>query len=184
MAGSSSNNLLIVGDGPTAYDDLEAWWDMEIPHHTLCVSFVARWFPCDFEYFYTWHGEDYGQVRWPQTWFLRHLKCHKMSFNPGPLIDEVVRLRDTNGSSGLQAVWVGRHHLGYDKIVLAGMPMTNVLGLTKDHNNPNPGTYQDGFFNSWVQHANTLKGFVRSFSGNTMKLLGYPDKEFFNGHDS
>lgn len=164
------------------FDDLQAWWDMQIPHDVMCVNYAARWFPCDFKYFYTYHGDHFGIARNPDTWWIKRCKALKMSFNPGPYIDEIVNLSDTEGSSGLQAVWVGKQHLGYDRIILAGIPMTNEPRVSP--NTYNKGTYKSGFFHIWVKYKNVLKPFVRSMSGNTREILGYPAKDFFDDDNS
>jgi hypothetical protein len=174
---SLSSNLLIVGEGPTAFDDLERWWDMGIEHDVLCVNYAGRWFPCDFKYWYTYHGDHFGIPRNPDTWWIKKCKALKISFNPGPYIDQIVNLSDTEGSSGLQAVWVGKQHLKYDKIILAGVPMTNEPRISP--NSYNKGHYQSGFFHIWMKYQAVLKQFVRSMSGNTMELLGAPTKDFF-----
>lgn len=150
---------------------------MGIEHDVLCINYAGRWFPCDFKYWYTYHGDHFGIPRNPDTWWIKKCRALKLSFNPGPYIDQIVNLSDTEGSSGLQAVWVGKQYLGYDKIILAGVPMTNEPRIS-----PNPyneGNYQAGFFHVWVKYRDILKEFVRSLSGNTMELLGAPQQGFF-----
>jgi len=79
-----------------------------------------------------------------------------------------------SGSGGLYAVKVALS-LGYNKIVLCGVPMNK-----KPHYfDKKAWTEYNVFVETWDEQKEVLKEFVRSMSGYTKELLGYPDKSFF-----
>jgi hypothetical protein len=97
--------------------------------------------------------------------------CHRNDrlLPPGAKIVE-----DWHGSSGLFAARVALH-LGYQKIILCGVPMDAKLG------NINGAAKWDGcaqFTVGWIEHHNELAPYVRSWSGWTKDRLGAPDAAF------
>jgi hypothetical protein len=82
---------------------------------------------------------------------------------------------DWRGSSGLFAVAVARQ-LGYDRIILAGVPMTKEGG----HFKRGPGHWNacDSFRLAWDNRRTALAPFLRSWSGWTREAFGEPDLSF------
>lgn len=68
--------------------------------------------------------------------------------------------------------------LGYDRVVLAGVPIVDVPNVFHPEN---PGTYATDYKQAWQDKAPSWRGMVRSMSGNTMELLGRPDTDFVGG---
>lgn len=81
---------------------------------------------------------------------------------------------DWGGSSGLFAVNVAMLK-GFDKIVLAGVPMTVVGGHITRRKFWPPAT---AFKYAWTSHAAELKLYVKSCSGWTQELFGPPTMEW------
>jgi hypothetical protein len=81
---------------------------------------------------------------------------------------------DWGGSSGLFAIKIARE-LGYDKIVLCGVPMTLDGGhvIRKA-----PWRAADQFWRAWERHKRELAAYVRSFSGRTAQMFGSPTASF------
>ena len=83
-----------------------------------------------------------------------------------------------SGSSSLFAVKVA-FDLGFDRIILAGCPMSDEASHIRDPGKPwkGAGAHRRG----WVQVIPQLEGRVRSLSGWTMAVLGRPDAAFLEG---
>jgi len=94
-------------------------------------------------------------------------------------IDDTVRHRFGGGSSGLLAVSVALH-LGCDRIVLCGVPMTRDLYFRESTVHPEGKTFSsaDSHWKKWLQYADRLQGLVKSMSGRTRDLLGEPTLEW------
>lgn len=78
-----------------------------------------------------------------------------------------------SGSSGLFAVKVALIDLGYEDVVLCGVPMTATPHF--DDNVPWPEV--DLFKLGWEQALPQIDGRVRSMSGWTRELLGAPNED-------
>jgi len=100
-----------------------------------------------------------------------------------PRIDKAVKYAypgmNGSGSSGLLAVKAAQEE-GYDRIVLAGVPMTREQRhfFTNDLWNE-----RDMFHRAWITAKPYIKDSVRSLSGWTKELLGYPTPTWFAGGD-
>lgn len=78
------------------------------------------------------------------------------------------------GSSGFLCVRVALH-LGCERIVLAGVP----LRKTFDHyDKKGPWNEAVQYHSSWERRMNLIRHKVRSYSGWTAELLGWPTKEW------
>jgi hypothetical protein len=87
---------------------------------------------------------------------------------------------EKSGSSGLFAAKVALVDLGFDRVVLAGVPMTPTKHFDgRDRwTRPNAGgkTSAHGFRNSWLAVPQEYRDRMRSMSGWTRVLLGAPDE--------
>jgi hypothetical protein len=91
---------------------------------------------------------------------------------------------NSSASSGIYAAKVALED-GFDKIVLAGIPMDTKAGHflpeTKDVHGQVRGQYwlgRDTFIDGLEKSIPHLRGKVRSMSGYTAKVLGIPDAEW------
>jgi hypothetical protein len=79
------------------------------------------------------------------------------------------------GSSGFVAVMVALEGLSINKVVLAGIPMTNAAGHYDETGDWNEAhKYQ----REWKEKVKVLEGRVKSMSGWTQELLGAPTLEW------
>ena len=146
--------LLVVGDAPDKWDDLERFWDMQPGKHDVCcINKAGLTYPCNFKFWVSWHPdlllELAKQRPGPSLWSCRE--------HPGI---NYATIPHTRGSSAMVAVQLGLHVWNYDRVVLAGCPLS-------------------GSYEHYVEHWQVLTGEnVRSMSGNTAELLGEPDKQF------
>lgn len=96
---------------------------------------------------------------------------------------------EKSGSSGLFAAKVALVDLGFDRVVLAGVPMTPTPHFNDKRNWTKPNasgqTSAHGFRNSWLAVPQEYRDRMRSMSGWTRVLLGAPDerKEAHHAHD-
>lgn len=84
------------------------------------------------------------------------------------------RSSDWGGSTGLLAVKIAREK-AFDKIVLAGVPMSSELGHFYDKK---PWGSANGFRRAWQSRVKMIGPFVRSMSGWTRELFGEPTAEW------
>ena len=77
---------------------------------------------------------------------------------------------DWGGSSGLLAVKIARE-LGFNRIILCGVPMTVQGGHFRRHQR---WVSAFGFRPAWERHAAELRPYVRSMSGWTREIFGAP----------
>lgn len=192
VAGQFSGTLLVMGGGRTIWEDLE-----KFPHQGdlgthESSSFVAadvmaindigayyhhtirHWATLHTDYMAGWMkyrlGHNYGNRG--------HVFTHGQ--RPDPAIQFVWDLEAQGGTSGLFGVLVGLL-LGYQKIVLAGMPMDNsghFFGPSSKAVQDDSTCFADRVVTGTWQWArdNVFKGRVRSLSGRTRERLGEPDK--------
>lgn len=136
------------------------------------------------------HAEEYKSQRralgYPGT-------CHTIAHKGFP--DILIRHNGERGGSGLYAVRCGLE-LGYDRIVLAGMPtdsqryffdlpkMESLLPRNLRIDPVRADAYKrrwvgDAYQKTWRLAESDLKPYVRSMSGYTARLLGEPDTEYW-----
>jgi hypothetical protein len=98
-------------------------------------------------------------------------QCHSHKEKPG--IDTVWKVGNLGGTSGLFACFIGLM-LGYNEIVLAGLPMTND-GHYFDPPWQRTALQDRGVSHVWMSaKTNILAGRVTSLSGFTREWLGAP----------
>jgi hypothetical protein len=84
-----------------------------------------------------------------------------------------------DGSSGLLAVSVALH-LGYDRIVLCGVPLDK---RAAHYDDPAPWMDAPRYRGAWIKHMDKMLGKVKSFSGWTYLKLGAPSMDWLDGRD-
>jgi hypothetical protein len=81
-----------------------------------------------------------------------------------------------DGSSGLLAIRVALE-LGYDKIILCGVPLDKKAAHYDD---PNPWMDAPRYRKAWTDNMSKMQGKVKSFSGWTHLKFGSPTQEWLN----
>lgn len=157
---SSQNSLcLIIGDAPCKDADLTEAISMVDDYDVCCVNRAGLWFPGDFEHWFSWHANMLIEDWSPQR---KGPRLHSTYDYPGVELHTVTR---RYGGSGMDAIQVMLDCLGYEKVLLVGMPMQ--------------GGYMH-FMAHWHQ-LNDVKERIRSMSGDTKHKYGYPDREWLDG---
>jgi len=179
--------LVICGDGQCLWDDLEQFgcrsddeggsvkrsgWDF------MCVNMAGSKFPGVVEHWFSNSGyliERFFSVRrqeYPRHWTVNHL--HALTEWESPHPSPHVWPWTGHGTSGLGAVITGLW-LGYDNIVLCGIPLDN-----RPHNGEPPWR-KTNFVNEvrgdqkhWMKVADRFSGRVTSMSGQTRAWFGHP----------
>lgn len=159
--------ILILGGAGCVWDDVKSLGDW--PHPVAAVNDVgARW-PGKLTFWASLHPRKFKQ--WERD---RELAGHPSGYAKyantcgRPLVDYVVA--DWGGSSGLFAVKIALD-LGFDRVVLAGIPMEAADGHFFDKAKwAECEKYKKG----WLKHQKAIAPYVRSCSGWTKALLGGP----------
>lgn len=82
------------------------------------------------------------------------------------------------GSSGCYAPAVLIRHFGFNRIVLIGIPMTNVANAFRQER---AWRHHHKYLKGWRRLHDTFKGNVKSTSGWTRERLGYPTEQWLKG---
>lgn len=168
-------NLLIVGGARCVWDDLK---DFPINHYdVMTINDITMHFPCRITHVYS--NDHYMLEHWVNARRPRYKKdfgenikihtCNK-KFHSWPW--------PGTGSSGLNACYTGLA-LGYDSIVLAGIPLDDeghyweASWMKSNFTKEVPD--KDGEIKYWgTANRDIFKGRVKSLSGRTKELLGSP----------
>jgi hypothetical protein len=91
-----------------------------------------------------------------------------------PNVSITHRLKDWGGSVGMFGYVVARH-LGFDRVLLCGVPMTSDNHFVRNAR----WTAVDHFTRPWEAHRDEMLPYVRSLSGGwTEQLFGAPDEQW------
>lgn len=199
--------IIIIGGGHTVLDDWKYYTSMfmDRPDRYCDIGVVndqIYTFQGRVDYFFTLHGEKMegwfnyreSKVESPEQWSFE-IYCHRserwkntchdvakkdFEFNTTKYNDilnyEIVNQK-WEGSSGLYAVQ-NALELGYEKILLCGIPMDIGRNIFR----PRKWKQGDKYWNGWLNAYDTIKNNVRSPSGRTSELLGKPDMNWI-GYD-
>ena len=177
--------LLIVGDGMNVLQDIEEWYKLAegiVPYDTMCVNYSAMICPHPFEHYAAGdaHQPDMQKVAkgLPK-------EVIKHAWNPGCAGFDVRWIRNGrggwNGTSGNLAFKIGLS-LDYTRIVLVGCPMDNsgnwYSPLMADNDVKKSKDHRAHLW-KWMEIAcRPIARFLRSMSGNTKDLFGFPSREW------
>lgn len=162
-----------------AVNDVGVWWKREIHGwaslHSDKLLHNARE-----------HGRDAGS--WIEQREKRGLPGGFTTFgkNKKHSNDVTIDLNYGGGSSGLLAAVAGRHMVGgagVGKIVVCGCPLSSTPHFAESHSHSptKKWTASKAHFNAWQRHKEDLARDVRSMSGRTRQLLGYPTEDWLHG---
>ena len=165
----TADTLLIAGSGGTLWDDLEEFWNFEIPHDVCCINLTGIIYPCDFNYWYSIHTEDLCLIWWPKR-RSSTVQLHGRFVNYSVKQENLTCYKYPDlfdgATSSFDAAVIALICWKYERIVFAGVP------LDTTHIEILPS----------VCHAAPkipyLFDKVRSMSGNTAKLFGKPTKDW------
>lgn len=181
MAGLSVTVAFVLGGAGCIWDDLDEARELATPDLIIATNHAGRdfkghvdhWVSMHAELLAHWQGQRHRAGRSPagKLWSAQHRQG-------GPAT--IDRIPSPGGSSGLLAVFVGLH-LGIDRIICCGVPMSS-----------NEAHYDDRkrwmearmYLPAWRRALPKMQDRVRSMSGETAILLGRPDGTWLNGEDS
>lgn len=170
-------SALLLGDARCVHDDAAAALAMFSPDAVGATNNIGIHWPGRVDYWFTlhplkcpdWPGivdamrqRETSRRNHPQTW------AHKNAAG----IDR--HTPDWAGSTGLLGVKALLEE-GFDRIVLAGIPMT---AEQSHYYSPKPWSSAPSFRKGWVRYQKQIAPFVKSMSGWTMELLGAPTAEW------
>lgn len=169
--------LLVVGSAIGVWDDL-ARYDYNNPEHeVMAINDMMMHFPRRLDHGATCHADklpgwgffqayDASHKPWPPMQTHSHIKHSWVKWH--------WPLHRQGGTSGLFGVTVGLL-MGYDMIVLAGIPCDASRRYFDPPGTEHPQFRQEHLIKDWVE-ANEMifNGKVKSLSGRTRDLLGEP----------
>ena len=147
--------LLVVGDAPDKWDDLGRFWNMQPGKHDVCcINKAGLTYPCDFKFWVSWYPD-----------LLLELAKHRpgaslWSCRVHPGVNSASVKYPRGGSSSMIAVQLGLHVWRYEKVVVAGCPLSGSYSV-----------YEDFWKRLYGEN-------IRSMSGKTAAIFGEPDKQF------
>lgn len=183
IAGQYSGPLLVVGSGRCVWDDLEGWSQHDV--HVLAVNAMIEHFPLGVTHAYSNHADKCAH------WI--NARCEKLKKrDPNPIVSHSFQHNRAgskyswpwpgHGSSGMSAILTGIG-LGYDSIVVAGMPLDNSGHFTDPpvQHSLHKGVPPSNFLNEaddvhWKNMCNRVfeSCGVKCFSGRPAQWLGTP----------
>lgn len=188
MAGKFRGPVLVAASARCLWDDLEALPLADWPGDVICVNFTGLFFPVHFQHWVSLHGSFLSPwltirkalVPGPHIW------THGPASDPGEIAWDFER---GGGTSSMFACQVAVA-LGYQKIVLAGVPLDD-SGHFYDPPQGKFGFSGFGFLRSnyatrtqqieWTSFHAGFGELIRSMSGRTRSIFGAPTREWLEG---
>jgi hypothetical protein len=182
-----SGRLVILGSGRCLWDDLENLGDFG--GDVMGINFSGLFYPGRLDHWASLHPNiifehaiPLKQLFTPQN-RSTHIYRHRPSWVQGPA-DCVWDIDDARtGSSGLFAVLISLV-MGYEKIVLAGIPMDGSGHFYGPSGGHGVGMQHHTMLKYWGPHLENIRksNRVRSMSGKTRGWFGEPTKEWIDGN--
>lgn len=171
-------SALVLGSANCLEADKAAALELFDPHLIIACNHAARDEPGRVDHWVTMHPEllahwiaqrrAAGRPDAGQLWAARH-RAHRCAV-------ETTRIENWGGSSGLLCVAVA-FELGVQKIVLAGVPLRKTF---KHYDSEAPWDEARQYWPAWELHLSRMTDRVRSLSGWTQDLLGFPTREWLH----
>lgn len=166
--------LIICGSAQCLWADLEKAASLKKMQFASvgCINYTALYYPYNFDFWFSWHVELLGVL----SKYVRGTPL-KVSCRPGPGVTQYHIPGIDCTDSGLMSVLIGLE-MSFDRIILCGCPIDNSPKFYSPSENHILGA--DNIQQVWERESKKWEGKVRSFSGNTKKLLGEPTQEWIN----
>lgn len=166
----SRRALLVIGGASCVWDDLKA---VDIAQYDVCaVNDIGSKLECRIDYWATLHPEKIAGWRAERKGNTDYAVWSHTKYPLGDVHNVLTKYwrssKGVSGSSGLFGAQVGIE-LGYDYVLLAGIPMQPTAHYFDDK----AWDACEPFKLAWTEHLNDLKGRVFSLSGWSRELLGY-----------
>jgi hypothetical protein len=165
---------VILGGASCVWDDYAALKPRIGKHHLIAVNLAGVTAPDPLLAWVSLHPECLGDwQRQRKGHPARYVVTHRRHHDQGPV--RTVVLEKWGGSSGLYAVQVARDLFNFQKIVLCGVPIDPHQGHI---NGASDWLHGHHFQKKWTRAIPEIAPFVRSMSGHTKDVLGFPDTAF------
>jgi hypothetical protein len=185
-----NRTVLITGDAWSLFADIAKFDEFGVPYDLFCVNRsiramkkpVKHWAAIDTEES-VWLSQYLTPELVPESGLLRHTIGWCQGFNVCWKVDD--RPEGTEfllwaGSTSYFAI-LAAIYMGYEKIVLAGIPMDCKHHWYEEEGTKGP-SWKGQVFHTWIDFARTEPAKkVKSISGYTEFILGAPTKEWLNG---
>jgi len=169
---------LVLGGAKTVWDEASEALALFRPDAIAAVNDIGTRWAGRLDLWATLHHEKMATWRAARAASGFGLANLHVGSEPAPGIDSVEDYRwlgmNASGSSGLYAVKLMIDR-GFDRIVLAGVPMDAAQAHFFD---PSQWDEATSFWQTWLDQAPRLQGTVKSMSGRTRDLLGGPDNDW------
>jgi hypothetical protein len=179
IAGTYRGAVRIIGSGSGMWNDYAESERIMPGTDTIGINIACMVIP-HLTHLFSWHPKQLSAIKqwrmaeWPDDKSIVHAVVH----NTGreiPFIDAKWQFNGATSVSGMTAcelAWL----LGYRKIVLVGVPQDEKGYFYKPMDNPD---LHDKYRTREIFKLNEFfGGAVKSFSGNTKRVLGEPDTEW------
>lgn len=178
----SSDVAFVLGGAKTLHEDWVAALKIAVPHTYIATNETGRDFNGHLPHWCTLHTEKItdwyrqrleGRFTGVGQFWTSNIKTLPNNHILSP--KDFRHVQSWDGSSGLLAITVALA-LGYQKIILCGVPLDKKAGHYFSPDVP----WMDGprYRHAWIKHKGDMDGRVKSMSGWTQALLGAPTKEW------
>jgi hypothetical protein len=168
----------VLGGANTLWRDLEEARELCEPDLIIATNHAGRDYPGPVDHWATFHPEL--MVQWVKDRYIagRSEATHLWTAQHRDHPDLKLRkIKASGGSSGFLAIEVGLE-LGCTHLLLCGMPMNQNARHFDDQRR---WAEASRYLPIWRAHLPKLEGRVKSFGGDTARMLGFPDREWLNG---
>lgn len=168
--------LVVIGTGPTMWEDIAK---ISVDCDYMAVNKAAVLFTRPIKYMCSLHWENIAKMKHERNCVGGNSSYTTFSKIKDEGVDKVFHFLMMSGSSGLYGIMIGKV-LGYEKIILCGIPLTKEKGFELQNGSMpsldiGVGIFQD----NWTRYKELgILDCVRSYSGFTKDLLGYPDSKW------
>jgi len=187
LEGKYSGQLIITGSSECLWNDYLKAIELTAKEDLMCINLSTICFHFrDIEHIITLHHNKmknfYAAAMIQRTDRETHPRKKKKilthSISANSRVDLVWDIGNPGGTSGLFATQIALR-LGYEKIILCGIPIDN---SRRFYDSPNHHFKYEGISQQepWQIANRKFDNRVRSMSGKTAELLGKPDKQWLN----
>lgn len=168
--------LVVIGTGPTMWEDISK---ICVDCDYMAINKASVLYTSKIKYMASLHWENIKLMRRERKNAGGNSDYTTFSKIKDEGVDKVFHFLLMSGSSGLYGIMIGQV-LGYQKIILCGIPLTKDKGLELSNGampslDVGVGIFQD----NWIRYKSLgILDNVRSYSGFTKDLLGYPTNKW------
>lgn len=171
---------VVIGSAACVFNDLRIVKAQcpELLQHVIAVKAIGAYWRGPLRAWVSLHPSQF-----PEHQAIRHARGYEpcsLLYAPRSLREYpgvISSIPDRGGTSGMYAVDVALATLGYDRVVLAGVPMDSTPYFNHNGSIVSLERYRD----AWRRNQRRLAPVVRSLSGWTKDLFGAPTRPWMEG---